>query len=186
MKLSLVSYLDDDSSNAVRRIQRELSNITGSKASLSSWEPHVTISDGIEIQKSELELIKNKIKFLSIKTSTFELSLQGIGSLSDWKGGASETPYVIYLEVALNSELNNIVHEVSSITRSYDKWYLRPKPYFPHCTLAFRDLTKEGYDIGLKYLNNLNPTLRAKVDHIALVEKLLDIDQELVRFKFAD
>ncbi|NCD00467.1 MAG: hypothetical protein EOL95_12320 [Bacteroidia bacterium] len=184
MKLSIVSYLDPESSHKVRELQQKLSDITGSRVSLSSWEPHVTIGDGVEVDYGDLKSLKYKIDSLSIKTDPFELNLQGIGSLDNWKGGSDETPYVIYLNVVLTEELMKFVNEIESICNKYNKWYFMPRPYMPHCTLAFRDLTKVGYENGLKYLQKVDPKLKAKIDHIALVEKLTDFDSELIRFKF--
>ena len=184
MKLSLVSYLDPESSREIRAIQTELSGITGSKASLNSWEPHVTVGDAIEVSKEELADVKERIKELCKSTSSFQLRLQGIESLDNWMGGAGETPYVIYLNVQLNNELDMIDKEVADKIKDYDKWYVMPKPYLPHCTLAFRDLTEQGYVKGLEYLQETDPRVTAHIDHIALVEKLADVDRELIRFNF--
>lgn len=57
MKLSIVSYLDTASSTEVRKLQQKLSEITGSHASLTSWEPHVTVGDAVEVDVHTLELL---------------------------------------------------------------------------------------------------------------------------------
>jgi 2'-5' RNA ligase len=186
MKLSLVSYLDQTSSSLVREIQQNLSDITGSKASLSSWQPHVTVGDGVEVNEEQCNQLKNRINEISTSTAKYLLKLHGIGTLDNWKGGAGETPYVIYLDVVINDELVKVVDDVDRATYEYSKWYLMPRPYLPHCTLAFRDLTKEGFEKGLEYLKNVDPSITATVDHIALVDKLPDVDRELVRFNFVE
>ncbi len=185
MKLSIVSYLDSESSKKVRAIQRELSNITGSVGALTSWEPHITVGDGIETDEEQLMKLKDCIRSLSSQSSPFKLSLKGTGSLDNWKGGSGETTYVIYLKVVLTDELVKIVNEIKQATKQYNTWYLMPQPYLPHCTLAFRDLTIDGYKKGIKYLEQLNPKISATINHIALVEKLPDVDHELIRFMIA-
>jgi len=182
MKLSLVSYLDEQSSAAVREIQQKLSDVTGSKASLAAWEPHVTIGDGVEVSEVQLEKLKNHVEPLAKRTAAFKLKLHGIGSLDNWQGGAGETPFVIYLDIILNENLVNIVNAVDLISNHYQKWYSMPRPYLPHSTLAFRDLDKEGYEKGLSYIERLNPDISALIDHIAVVEKLPNSDRELIRF----
>lgn len=144
----------------------------------------MTIVDGVEVTHEQFETLKNSIHLISSKTSKINLELTGIGSLDNWKGGAGETPYVIYLDILLHPNLLSVVDQISTATKGYDTWYEMPKPYLPHCTLAFRDLSQEGYIKGLAYLEGINPSITATIDHIALVEKLPDVDRELVRYNF--
>lgn len=183
MKLSIVSYLDPQSSQKVRKIQQELSDVTGSKGSLESWEPHVTIGDGVEVNEAQLDKLKIAADLIAKENTAFKFNLRGIGSLDNWHGGADETPYVIYLDGIANDYLLDLISAIDTASANYDKWYLMPRPYLPHCTLAFRDLSKAGYKKGLAYLEKMNPEIHAKIDHIALVEKLPNVDRELIRFE---
>lgn len=171
----------------VRKIQAELSDVTGSMASLESWEPHVTIGDGVELKEGELEKFLHEIESLATRTTSFRLELRDIATMDNWVGGDGEkfTPYVIYLDVKLNEEFINVVKQVSNISTDLHKWYLMPKPYLPHCTLAFRDLTEDGLRRGVEYLKQQSPALTTSINHIALVEMLPERDRELVRFNFA-
>ena len=55
------------------------------------------------------------------------------------------------------------------------------RPYQPHVTLAFRDLTQAGYKSGLEYLKDKDMTINTRIDHIALVEKRSNADIERFR-----
>lgn len=184
MQLSIVSYLDLKSSIEVRNLQQKLSKITGSKASLMSWEPHITVGDGIEVDADSLERFKNGIRGIVDRTTSFGLQLRDIATIDNRKGGIGEvtTPYVIYLDVKVNDDLLKLVDEVGKATDGFEKWYYMPQPFTPHCTLAFRDLSKEGFELGIEFFKDQSIELMATIDHIALVEKLPDLDRELVRF----
>jgi len=186
MKLSIVSYLDPHSSAIVRSLQEELSGITHSKASLSSWQPHVTIGDGIELDDNELHELKTNLANIARETKQFSLNLSDVGSMDNWKGGKDEevTPYVIYLDVEVTDSLTSLVNQAAEISNRHTKWYIMPKPYLPHVTLAFRDLPKEGFHKGLHYLRGQDIEISATIDHVALVEKLPNLDRELVRYRF--
>jgi hypothetical protein len=47
MKLSIVSFFDAQSTKTIRDLQHTISELTGSHAALQTWQPHVTIGDGI-------------------------------------------------------------------------------------------------------------------------------------------
>ncbi len=180
MKLSLVAYLDDDSQKQIRKLQEGISKATGSRASLDSWQPHITLGDGVEIDGVQF------INFLSKMTDALKdaprLSVQigGIGSLDDRIGGEGEitTPYAIYLHVAVTPELDALCQTVAAATAGVPKWYTLPVPFTPHVTLAFRDLDDNGYVKGLRYLIGKETTFTATISSVSLVEKLENVDAE--------
>jgi len=186
MKLSIVCYLDINSSKTVRELQRELSKVSGSVASLASWEPHVTIGDGIEVNDIELGAVKAELASLGREITAFPLSLQGVESRDDRIGGEDEetTPYLIYLGVTVGDDLRALVDRVGYLTMYLRKWYVMPKPYVPHVTLAFRDLNECGFYEGLKYLSDKDISITATIGHFSLVEKLPTVDREIARLNF--
>ncbi|HRN96910.1 MAG TPA: 2'-5' RNA ligase family protein [Candidatus Saccharibacteria bacterium] len=183
MKLSVVSYLDSASLLKVREVQGALSKITGSKASLTSWDPHITIGDGIVVNDESLQEFQSEIQTIASPTLSFQLKLGGIGTMDNFKGGSGEkvSPFVLYLDVDVTDQLLQLVEKVSQISSGFEKWYFMPKPYEPHCTLAFRDLTEDGFKLGCEYLKKQDINLISTIDHIALVEKLENLDKELLR-----
>lgn len=186
MRFSIVCYLDAESTALVRRAQEDLGRLTGARASLDLWAPHVTVGDGIEVNDSELASIKKKFASLSGTQAPFKVELSDIIKKDDRVGGKGEdtTPYGLYLEVQPNSDLNELVRKVGLITAKEEKWYFMPQPYHPHCALAFKDLDEKGFKEGINYLEKQDFELKATLDHVSLVEMLPAATREYARFDF--
>ena len=187
MKLSIVSYLDESATRTVRKLQCELSDLTGSKAALLSWEPHVTVGDGLDIAAEQLDTLRHELAQAIANQPIFTLHTSRFGTFETRPLGRSETstPYVIYLDVQLSEPLDALVQRIQTVTERYDRWYTMVRPYTPHITLAFRDLDAAGFHKGLAYLQDKSGKLTSKIDHIALVEKLENKDTEFQRLLFA-
>ncbi len=187
MRLSIVSYLDEAATLAVRKLQRELSEVTGSKAALLSWEPHVTVGDGVEVAAEQLDALCQELTRAISNQPIFTLRTSHFGTFETRPLGRSETstPYVIYLDVQRSEALQELVRRVQDITEHYDRWYTMVRPYTPHITLAFRDLDAVGFQKGLAYIQGKSGELESSIDHIALVEKLENKDVEFQRLSFA-
>lgn len=152
-------------------------------ASLNSWEPHITLGDGIILYEEQLSPFDRSIEKAVSSYKPFMLSLSDFGFLDNWNGGSNHkaTPYVIYINVVLTETLAQLVNAIATATESNEKWYCMPRPYLPHVTLAFRDLTKKGYEIGKNYLEGQKVLTTAEIDHVALVEKLPHSNVERTR-----
>jgi 2'-5' RNA ligase len=185
MQLSIVSYLDSAAIDNVRQLQQTLSEITGSRVALDSWQPHITLGDGIDIPHSALADFVDDMKRALQSTAIFNVTISGISSLDSRPTGIGEisTPYVIFINVSVNQELTNLVARIDTLINGRSIWYHMPRPYLPHVTLAFRDLSEAGYRSGLDYLQGKTVRLTSKIDHIALVERRRDTDAELTRIK---
>ena len=180
-------YLEDELKTEVRVLQEKLFELTGSRECLDAWQPHLTIGNGILVDESKLMQVESDIEALVKNENTFQVALEGFGGLTNRKGGEGEitTPYVLWVDVVVNKELTELVGKVRDIiTSKCELWYQMPKPYTPHVTLAFRDLSEDGYSNGLDYLNGRSFNNSAQISHIALVEKLPTADIEHKRFKF--
>lgn len=187
MQLSIVSYLDAESTERVRILQRQLAKVTGSRASLSSWSPHITVGDGVVVDEVQFESLLTDMAEIASKNHVFDVVASDFGSLDSRPIGVGEksTPYVIYVDVAVSQDLTELVSMIREVTSNYSKWYQMPDPYLPHITLAFRDLDKEGYERGLDYLMAKTMTITSKINHIALVQKLEAADKEVARINLA-
>lgn len=186
MRLSVVCYLDEGSMAIVRSVQNTLSDLTGAKASLDLWLPHITVGDGVEVNESELSVLMHEFDALANRTDAFSVDLYDILKIDFRKGGEGETttPYGLYLDVKPNKELLELVSEVSMLCEQFKKWYLMPSPYHPHCALAFKDLSREGYEIGGEYLDSQNLKLYTRITGLSIVEMLPDMTRERARFDF--
>jgi 2'-5' RNA ligase len=187
MRFSVVCYLDSDSTNIVRCIQQKLGELTGARASLDLWKPHVTVGDGIEVDEGELMVVKSAFEESIKSTSPFYVSMRDILKVDFREGGTGETttPYGLYLDVVRNDDLLGLVEKVSKVSKKLSKWYFMPIPYHPHCALAFKDLDKDGFIEGARYLDDQTFDINARIDHVALVEMLPDETRELYRFNFS-
>jgi 2'-5' RNA ligase len=187
MQLSIVSYLDPEASAKIRKLQREVSEVTGSQASLSSWQPHITLGDGVEVTNLELDEFKDEIQEAAQSTTPFSINITGFRSLSSRPIGVGEvsTPYAIFINAVASQELLELVSRIENATIGRSIWYQMPQPFLPHVTLAFRDLTEAGYNNGLEYLSDKNIVLSSVIDHVALVQKYPDSDIELIRIPLA-
>lgn len=172
-KYSLVAYLIGEEYNEVRALQKEISEITGSTKCLTDWQPHITIGDGPETNEEQLEELSEQLESFVKSHQPFATKITGFGGIENWKGAVPGeiTPYVIWLNVEVSQELLGFWNELRvAITEKYPAWLPRTQTYVPHVTIAFADLTKEGYDKGMAYLASKNFESPLTISHIALVE----------------
>jgi len=170
---SLITYLTREEFASVRELQKKVSEITGSTKSLSDWQPHITIGDGPELTDEQIPEFEEKLQAFALQQMPISAKITGFGGIDNWKGAipGEITPYVIWLTVEVNPELKQCWDELrESITSRYPTWLPRTETYVPHITLAFADLTEEGYQAGLRYLENEHIAMPFHVSHIALAE----------------
>ncbi len=109
-----------------------------SKASLNS-PPHITLHMPFRWkEKKEEELIVNLNKFASNFTP-FDLKLKNFSCFS---------PKVIFIDVDTNAELNELQKELHKFCKREFNLFnaaYKEQPFYPHLTLAFRDLKKPAF-----------------------------------------
>lgn len=172
-KYSLVTYLTGEEFTKVRQLQLKLSEVTSSTKSISDWQPHITIGDGPELADGQIPEIEEKLKAFAQRQNPITAQICGFGGIDNWKGAVEGkiSSYVIWLNVEVNLELKNCWEEFrQSVTSQYPTWLPRTENYVPHITLAFADLTREGYEKGMKYLESEGIESPFRISHIALVE----------------
>lgn len=173
INFSVVAYLSGEGFEKAREIQKNLFEITGSKKCMEDWSPHVTIGDGIIVSKKDLPELENKLSNFVANQEPVDVSLKDFGGIDSWKGAVANkvTPFVIWVDVEMNPELlglwNNLKGEIIS---QYDKWLPETISYNPHVTIAFADLTEEGYMKGMKYLSTRTFNEIMTIGHVALAE----------------
>ncbi len=187
MQVSIVSYLDQAATSQVRELQKTMSEITGSQASLDSWLPHVTLGDGVDVTDLELNEFIAEIQEVANATPSFTINVSGFSSLDSRPIGVGEisTSYAIFIDIVVCRELFDLVAKIDEVTTAGSIWYHMPRPYLPHITIAFRDLSETGYRSGLDYLSDKKIQLSSRIDHIALVQKLPDTDTEYARIQLS-
>ncbi len=185
-RYSIVCYLENETKQKVRDLQQKLFEITGSRACLDDWMPHITLGDGPEVSELELEKLEQEIKKLADVQNSFSILSAEFSGRTDRKGGNGEntTPYILWINIVVKDMFTKLIVDIESITNHYNVWYQKPFPYIPHITLAFRDLSEAGHKKGRQYLESVQFNEKIIVSHIALVERLEDSDVEYKRFYF--
>lgn len=152
---SLVSFLSGEEYKQVRELQKELSTITGSRKCLEDWLPHITIGGGVTISENQMLGLENQLTEISHSQNSVIARIKGFAGIENWKGAIEGkiTPYVIWLEVETNPDLTQMYNTLQNkVVQNYNTWVSRTTNYTPHVTLAFADLTREGYKKGIQYL----------------------------------
>lgn len=173
IKFSIVTYLTGEDYKIVRQIQKDVSEISGSKKCLVDWLPHITIGDGIIVSKDRLDEINDKFQDFSNSQKFIRAKISGFDGIDNWKGTVEGkvSPYVIWLEVEVSDELRALRNKLDSeIISKEETWLPRTVNYAPHITIAFSDLDKDGYDKGLNYLKNKEINIDFEINHVSLVE----------------
>lgn len=170
---SVITYLTGEEYKKVRELQKALSDITGSRKCIEDWLPHATVGDGIRVSEEELPAVEEEFeKFASIQKNV-TTSIAGFGGVENWKGAVAGkvTSYVIWLNVDVSPELLGLFNNLrDAIISKHETWLPRTITYIPHITLAFADLTKEGYDKGMAYLSEHSFESSLTISHVALTE----------------
>lgn len=156
----------------VCQVQRNLSSRTGSKTCVQSWKPHLTVGSGIMVGNDQLADLQSQFQSALSKKSSFSVKVSGYGFMAGWKGSIfGRSPYVVYLRVQDDPTLEALVKAIERVTHHYFLFYQQPQPYTPHVTLAFGDLTKEGFLNSMIFLKDKKFAGTILVDHVSLLRK---------------
>ncbi|HEY8513037.1 MAG TPA: RNA 2',3'-cyclic phosphodiesterase [Cyclobacteriaceae bacterium] len=134
-----------------------------SKASLNS-PPHVTLHMPFRMkEKKEAELIEKLARFAEDRQS-FHLTLRNFSCFS---------PKVIFIDVETNPELHALQQELHRYCRTelnlYNATY-KEQPFYPHLTLAFRDLKKPNFEKAWQEFRDKEYRADFAVDTITLLK----------------
>jgi 2'-5' RNA ligase len=169
-KFSIIAYFDEETTKEIRDIQIELSRLSGSVGSISAWLPHITIGSGLEVEDSELGIFINKIqKFLDVIPVT-EIKTKEFSYMDNWSGKKlGYSPYVTYIKPYDCGTLGSVaVFFEEVLKKQYKSWYDQPWPYNPHITVAYKDLSEEGYGLIQSHLAGKLFERNIKIDNVCL------------------
>jgi len=187
-KFSIIIYLSSVLAKKVRKLQKNASKVTSSRASFELWKPHFTIGSGVKVSEKELKALYRDIKATLSYFKPFKVNINNCGSMDDWTGGElpGHTPYVIYLRVILNKKLSRLVRIIKEkVTDKRTIWYKQPWPYKPHVALAYKDLSKKGFIKGKEIVKHQKFFGDGIIDHISLAKENKDGKWvEYKKFKF--
>ena len=160
----------------VTEIKTDLQAKFNTKAALKS-PPHITMHMPFRWKLKKMDLIVTTLAQLAAQTKAFSVEL---------KDFAAFPPRVIYLNVAENTALNNLKSGVSQL--SLQKWKLfdrvDSRPFHPHMTVAFRDLTKVNFEKAWELFKNRTFEEQFLADKMTLLKHNGKFWEEFMEFSF--
>lgn len=183
----IITYFDRDFENEVRKLQNELFEISGARASLDEWRPHVTVGKALWIEDDELKKFIQQLNDFIQTQPVFEMEFDGFGYMDDWAGAEAFNcdPYVVYVDVVVGDDLRKYVEKLAKILDRYKHKYVIHKDNF-HMTLAFKDLNQESFKKVKEYLRDKTFKKKVKVNSLSVVldTEKGDAIEEVANFKF--
>ncbi|NER84100.1 MAG: hypothetical protein F6K42_32080 [Leptolyngbya sp. SIO1D8] len=141
-KLYLIAItLPDDLNGKILLIKQEIARDFHSKHSLR-LPAHITLQKPFHY-KDESFLIKS-LRTFRTSLPRFELKLNGFGAF---------TPKVIYVALEENNNLKDLYRQLQKwfISKAgFEHQELSNKPFVPHITVAYRDLTRQNFAAAWK------------------------------------
>ena len=124
--------------NQVTGIKEHFAQQYNSSHALKSV-PHITLQPPFKWPTTDLTLLQDSLENFAQNCSTFSITLSGF---------AAFVPRVIYINVVKTPELLKIQQDLIGFTETTLGIVHPPskiRPFSPHVTVAFRDLTKQNF-----------------------------------------
>lgn len=190
------AYLDEDAYEEVRKIEKDIRDLTGAQQYMTEWKPHITVGSGNELTDSELQSQKTQLAEVAKRHEPFAVHIGPIEYRINeiiTRHDPSYLPYHVYLKVEQSEQLKRLVDDVALVLHQYDVFYNILSPYgantgyWPHVGLASRDLTKKGWEKVQEQFKQKSFDRDVKISHFSLFisptgVQDLDYSKEIVRF----
>ncbi|MBU0636023.1 2'-5' RNA ligase family protein [Candidatus Micrarchaeota archaeon] len=189
MRFSIVSYFDQELTKEIQFLQEKLLDLSGSSACLDIWEPHITVGSGVEMEQSKLPEFYQDIQSAITSFEPFEVAIAGFDFIDSFVGKVDNCSlYVVYLRVIPSEKLQLLAERIKKhVTDKQKVWYTQPWPFIPHITLAFKDLSQEGFEKAKVFFQNEHFTKTTKIDHVSIVLEIQEKKwREYKRFGFQE
>ena len=169
-KFSIVSYFEKSVEEEIREVQKEISSLTGSSGSLVAWEPHITVGSGLEVKEEELDKFTQNVSEFCKTQNPAIIKTEGFSFMDNWSGAKlGLSPYVVYIKPVDYGSLVGIANYFEEqIKPNYQAWYDQPWPYNPHITVAYKDLSEEGFIKAKEALTETTFKREIKISSVSL------------------
>lgn len=125
--------------NEVTKLKYECRDKYHSSHALNA-PPHLTIIPPFKCSSAEVENVVNELTLFSSSVQPFDLLLNGFGAFA---------PRVIYIHVEPSSILAFLQGQLQvKLSRTFSFCQAHTRPYHPHVTIAFKDLTPKYFEIA--------------------------------------
>jgi 2'-5' RNA ligase len=122
----------------INAFKHYFSEVYQSHAALRS-PPHVTLQPPFEWEKREIEHLSESLTHFSRGFEPLRMALDGFSAFK---------PRVIYIQVQPDPQLSALQHSLNShLAQNFQLIHApsQSRPFTPHLTVAFRDLSKENF-----------------------------------------
>lgn len=143
-------------------IKEYFKEVYHSKAALKS-PPHITLQPPFEWDIEELPRLIQALNYFSASQKPFTLTLSGFSAFK---------PRVIYIDVLKTPELLLIQKQLMShleLSLSIVHKISKTRPFSPHLTVAFRDLTKKNFYQAWEEFKNKEIYYNFIIDQLTLL-----------------
>ena len=118
---------------STEKLQHHFALVYNSRAALKS-PPHITLQPPFQLEEKQLPALQEKLTNFVTNYQPIPIILDNFNAFK---------PRVIYLDVMRTPELWTLQKELISWLNLEEK--PQQRPFVPHVTLAFRDLTKDNF-----------------------------------------
>lgn len=133
---------DEPLKSEIQSIKQDFVARFNSRAALRS-PPHITLHMPFRAKATKLERLVKSLTDLANQTLPFEIALEGFGAFP---------PRAIFIEPKQNDDLYELKSKMNRISLQDWKLFDRvdTRPFYPHITVAFRDLRKPVFEEAWK------------------------------------
>ncbi|WP_414513367.1 2'-5' RNA ligase family protein [Nostoc sp. PCC 9305] len=125
--------------------------------------PHITLQPPFEWADDNLPLLEASLKEFASRQQQVAITLKGFNAFA---------PRVIYINVVRSQELLTLQADFMAYTESnlqiFDK-VSKTRPFAPHLTVAFRDLTKQNFKAAWPEFENRQLHFEFTADKLTLL-----------------
>ncbi|MEQ9424476.1 MAG: 2'-5' RNA ligase family protein [Cyclobacteriaceae bacterium] len=168
---------DGDLGKGITELKQHFADKYGSIAALKS-PPHVTLLMPFKKSVKHEDALHQALQNMANGISPFELKLSGFGHFGQ---------RVIFINVESNETFINLHSDVHSVARSelkiFDKAGKVPRPFHPHCTVAFRDLSRSNFDKAWSEFSDRSFEALTEISFLSLLKHNGKMWQVLNNFK---
>lgn len=121
----------------IQQLKLEVAEKFKSSHSLNA-PPHITLVSPFRVNKEQVSGLQSILEVYAQGHQPFQVYL---------KDFATFPPRVIFIDVIRSENLQQFQHKLEEMIRAEDEYgyNYHERPYHPHITLAFKDLSKENF-----------------------------------------
>ncbi|SMO70857.1 2'-5' RNA ligase family protein [Gracilimonas mengyeensis] len=154
---------DETLQNKIQELKHYVKDTYHSSHSLNA-PPHITLLSPFRTDADHTQELHLLLEVFAQAYEPFEVSLDGF---------ATFPPRVIFIDVDKSEPLMTLQEKLEELARSKEELFsygYKERPYHPHMTLAFKDLTKANFHRAWKEFKDREFDESFKVDKLSLLK----------------